>query len=67
MLSKDLEQAETIDIDTDDCVDHLMSMAAKDIVALGLPAAITVDGSVITRSTHEAIKARGKSGLPLIA
>ena len=59
--------AERLHIDADDCVDHLMSMAAKDIVALGLPAAITVDGSVITRSTHEAIKARGKSGLPLIA
>ena len=44
-----------------------MSMTAEEIVRSGLPAAITVDGSVITKSTADAIKARGEAGVPLIA
>ena len=59
--------ADRLKIDADACAEHLMSMTAEEIVRSGLPAAITVDGSVITKSTADAIKARGEAGVPLIA
>ena len=51
--------ADRLKIDADACAEHLMSMTAEEIVRSGLPAAITVDGSVITKSTADAIKTRG--------
>ena len=59
--------AERLNLDVDECLDHLLAMSGEEIVTLGLPAAIKVDGSVITRSTERAIKERGAAGVPLIA
>ena len=58
--------AERLNCSENECLDVLLSMPAIDLVALKLGARITVDGSVITRSTFEAIADRGKFGVPLI-
>ena len=59
--------AERLAVDVSECVDRLLAMSAEEIVELGLPSVIRVDGSVITRSTGEAIKMHGAAGVPLIA
>ena len=59
-VAKKLEMAQ------DDCLARLLDMPAEDIVDLGLGAGVTVDGTVITRSTYDAIVERGSSGVPLI-
>lgn len=59
--------AERLQMGIDECVAHLCTMPAEELVDMGLPSAIAVDGVVITQSTREAIKARGNSGVPLIA
>ena len=59
--------AEKLGMPLDDCLERLLAMPAEDIVGLGLGAGVTVDGTVITRSTYDAIVERGSSGVPLIA
>lgn len=52
-------------------VDALRAMSAEDVLAaqitLGASGGASVDGTVITRSTNEAIVDRGAAGVPLIA
>ena len=59
--------AEKLKIPQDDCLERLLTMPAEDIVDLGLGAGVTVDGTVVTRSTTDAILERGSSSVPLIA
>lgn len=59
--------AKRLNVDVGECLDRLLAMSAEEIVALDLPAAIKVDGSVITKSTESAIKERGAAGVRLIA
>ena len=44
----------------------LLIMPAQEIIELNLGFGITIDGTVITRSTFEAIRDRGKNGVPLL-
>jgi len=53
-------------VDQTDYLDKLLSMPAQDIVDLDLGFGIVVDGTIITRSTFDAIKDRGEDGVPLI-
>jgi para-nitrobenzyl esterase len=58
--------AKRMGVDQNDCLDKLLSMPAQDIVDLDLNFGVTVDGTIITRSTFDAIKDRGEDGVPLI-
>ncbi|MGI9322424.1 MAG: carboxylesterase/lipase family protein [Pseudomonadales bacterium] len=59
--------AKKLKVAQDDCLARLLEMPAEDVVDLGLGAGVTVDGTVVTRSTYDAIAERGSSGVPLIA
>ena len=41
-------------------------MSANEIASINFPIGVYVDGDVITRSTMEAIRDRGASGVPLL-
>ena len=41
-------------------------MSANEIASVNFPIGVYVDGDVITRSTMEAIRDRGASGVPLL-
>ncbi|MGI9220699.1 MAG: carboxylesterase/lipase family protein [Woeseiaceae bacterium] len=58
--------AERIGVDRDDLLDRLLSMPAQHLADLNLPVGVGVDGTVITRSTMDAIQDRGHSGVPLL-
>lgn len=47
-------------------LEELQSMPAQDLADLNLPVGLCVDGEVITRSTMDAIRDRGKTGVPLL-
>lgn len=59
--------AQRLGIDQQDLIDTLRAMTADDLQALGIGGGAFVDGTVITRSTNEAILDRGAAGVPLIA
>ncbi|MEE8399374.1 MAG: carboxylesterase family protein, partial [Desulfobacterales bacterium] len=48
-------------------VDTLQAMSPEDLVALGVGGGPGIDGTVVTRSTSEAIIDRGAAGVPIIA
>lgn len=58
-------------IEPSDLVDALRALSAKDLlamqIALGNNVSAGIDGTVVTRSTNEAIRDRGAAGVPLIA
>lgn len=58
--------AERMGVDRTEFVNTIMTMSAQDILDLNLRFGVTVDGQVITRSSLDAIKDRGASGVPLI-
>jgi para-nitrobenzyl esterase len=58
--------AKQLGVDRSDYLDTLLSMSALEIIDLDLRYGITVDGEVITRPTLDAIKGRGKKGVPLL-
>ena len=58
--------AEKLAINRADVLPALLSMTAQEIVDLELRYRITVDGTVVTRPTFEAIQDRGNRGIPLL-
>ena len=58
--------AEKLAINRADVLPALLSMTAQEIVDLELRYRITVDGTVVTRPTFEAIQDRGNRGVPLL-
>ena len=58
--------AEKLNINCADVLPALLSMTAQEIVDLELRYRITVDGTVVTRPTFDAIQDRGNCGVPLL-
>lgn len=58
--------AEKLAVKRADVMPTLLSMTAQEIVDLGLRYRITVDGTVVTRPTFDAIQYRGNHGVPLL-
>jgi para-nitrobenzyl esterase len=58
--------ADKLGVDEGDVLVALKEMGASDLQQAGLPSGWCVDGTVITRSTNDAITARGTVGVPLI-
>ena len=58
--------ASRIGVDRDDLLDRLSSISPQHLADLNLPVGVVVDGTVITRSTMDAIQDRGSSGVPLL-
>ncbi len=60
-----------LEVEESGLIDALRAMSAEDLLAaqntLGATNAHSIDGTVITRSTNEAILDRGGAGVPLIA
>jgi para-nitrobenzyl esterase len=64
--------ADRLGVEREGLVEKLREMSAADILALQIESGISggglcIDGSVITRSTNDAILDRGTAGVPLIA
>jgi len=63
--------ARRLEIERDELLDKLKNMSAEEILktqmAIGAGGGGNIDGTVITRSTNEAILERGLDGVPLIA
>lgn len=57
----------TLGIEEPELVDTLRAMSAEDLLGLGTGGGSGIDGTVITRSTYDAIIDRGAAGVPLIA
>ena len=63
--------ASHLGFEQEEILEKLQTIPAEDLlaaqIALGINGGACVDGTVITRSTYEAIINRGKTGVPLIA
>ena len=59
--------AERLGMQRDDLLESVLSMQASDILDFKMGGAFSVDGTVITRDTFQAIVERGADGVPLIA
>lgn len=59
--------AKKLGVDRSKLADALRAMSAAELQAAGIAIGAGVDGTVITRSSNQAILDRGASGIPLIA
>jgi len=63
--------ADHLKVDEDDLLAHLKQLSAEDLLTAQLASGIrvdaSVDGVVVTRDTYQAIKERGRRGVPYIA
>jgi para-nitrobenzyl esterase len=53
-------------VSKDEFLNHLLALPAQEILALKLGFRVSVDHTVVTRPTFEAIKDRGSRGVPLL-
>ena len=58
--------SDCIGVEPNQLFDRLKTMPAHEIATIDFPIGVYVDGSVITRSTMDAIRDRGASGVPLL-
>jgi para-nitrobenzyl esterase len=58
--------AKRLKVDRSKYMAALLSLSGEEIVGLNIPAGVCIDGSVITRSSLNAIAERGKAGVPLM-
>ena len=59
--------AKRLGMQRDDLLESVLGMQASDILDFKMGGAFSVDGTVITRDTFQAIVERGTNGVPLIA
>ena len=60
------ELCKRLKVSREEFLSHLRAMSASEILALNLGFRVSVDKTVVTRSTFEAIKDRGDCGVPLL-
>ncbi len=59
--------ASRLEVDPSELADALRAMPAPELQALGIGVSACIDGTVVTRSTYDAIRERGAAGVPIIA